>query len=280
MNQDNAEQIAEWNGVIGQRWAELQREIDGIVLPFGAAALQRAAAQAGESVIDTGCGCGDTSIALALAVGAAGRVLGVDVSQPMLEVARARGAGLAQLAFSEADASQAELPASVDLLFSRFGVMFFSQPLAALRHLRGALRPGGRFVFACWRAPGDNPWAMAPLAAARAALGVTPAPTDPHAPGPFAFADEVRLRDLLEGAGFAQVELQRHDAPVFLGATPRQAGETATRVGPTSRFVREQGEDKLPLIVDALEQALAPRAAADGSVRLDGSTWIVAATNP
>jgi SAM-dependent methyltransferase len=280
MNDGNAEQIAEWNGSTGQRWAELQAETEGIVAGFGAAALARAAAQPGERVIDIGCGCGDTSLALAAAVGTPGRVLGVDVSQPMLEVARVRGAGVPQLSFSEADASQAALPAATDLLFSRFGVMFFAQPLLALGHLRGALRPGGRFVFVCWRTPRDNAWAMAPLAAARAALGVTPPPADPLAPGPFAFADEARLRDLLAGAGFAQIDLQRFDAPVQLGSTPRQAAEFAAHIGPASRFVREQGEAQRPRIVDALEGILAPLAAADGAVRLPGSTWVVSASNP
>jgi 2-polyprenyl-3-methyl-5-hydroxy-6-metoxy-1,4-benzoquinol methylase len=100
---DNSEQIAEWNGALGQRWATMQREIDGIVVPFGDAALKVAALQPGERVIDIGCGCGDTSIAIARIVGGTGAVLGVDVSQPMLEVARSRGAlaGLAHLAFRE-----------------------------------------------------------------------------------------------------------------------------------------------------------------------------------
>jgi SAM-dependent methyltransferase len=191
---DNSEQIAEWNGALGQRWAAMRQEIDRFVVPFGEAALNAAAPQPGERVIDVGCGCGDTSIELARMVGAAGAVLGIDVSQPMLAVARSRGAlaNGAHLAFREGDASEAALPAGTDLLFSRFGVMFFSQPSPAFSHMRKSLRAGGRCVFVCWRTPRDNPWAMTPLSAARAALGVTPAPADPNAPGPFAFADEER----------------------------------------------------------------------------------------
>ncbi|MEP7282664.1 MAG: class I SAM-dependent methyltransferase [Rubrivivax sp.] len=275
----NADQIADWNGPLGQRWAALQREIEGIVRPFGLAALARAAPQAGERVVDIGCGCGDTSIALAQRVGASGRVLGVDVSRPMLDVARAAG-GPSWLTYREADAAEAELPPDTDVLFSRFGVMFFDQPVPALRHLRGALRRGGRFVFACWRAPRDNHWAMTPVGAARQALGVTPAPADPHAPGPFAFADGERVRGLLADAGFEAIGLERCDAPVLLGASARAAAENSVRVGPTSRFVREQGAEHLPLIVDAIEAVLAPLAAPDGSVSLIGSTWIVAAHNP
>lgn len=282
MSAENAEQIAEWNGQLGQRWATLQREIDGIVVPFGEAALQAAAPQPGERVLDIGCGCGDTSIELARRVGASGHVLGVDVSQPMLEVARARGvaSGHAGLSFNLADASEADLPANCDLLFSRFGVMFFAQPAPAWRHLRGALRPGGRTVFVCWRPPRDNPWAMAPLVAARQALNITQPPADPNAPGPFAFADDGRMRSILSDAGFADIRIQRFDARVWLGATPREAAENASRVGPTSRLLREVGDAALPVALPAIESALAALADADGQVRPAGSTWVVSATNP
>jgi SAM-dependent methyltransferase len=282
MPADNSEQIAEWNGALGQRWVTMQREIDRIVVPFGDAALKAAAPQPGERVIDVGCGCGDTSIEMARIVGEAGAVLGIDVSQPMLEVARSRGAlaNCAHLAFRDGDASEAALPANTDLLFSRFGVMFFSQPSRAFSHLRKSLRKGGRCVFVCWRAPRDNVWAMTPLSAARAAMGVTPAPADPDAPGPFAFADEERLRAILSGAGFGAIDVQRFDAVLFLGATPRSAAEGAVQIGPVSRFVREVGVEHLPIFLDAVERALAPLAAPDGHVTLNGSTWIVSATNP
>jgi len=282
MSTDNAEQITEWNGALGQRWAELQREIDAIVVPFGAAALQTAAPQPGERVIDVGCGCGDTAIELARRVGATGTVLGIDVSRPMLDVARARvgPSGLANLAFREADASEADLPTGTDLLYSRFGVMFFGQPVPAFRHLRQSMRSGGRCVFACWRTPRDNSWAMTPLAAARHAMGITPAPADPYAPGPFAFADDERLRAILSSAGFEKIDVQRFDAAVLLGATPRSAAENAVRIGPTSRLVREVGIENLPAIVAAIESALQPLAAPQGQVSLNGSAWVVAASNP
>jgi SAM-dependent methyltransferase len=279
---DNSEQIAEWNGALGQRWVAMREEIDRYVVPFGDAALKAAAPQPGERVIDVGCGCGDTSIEIAQMVGAAGVVLGIDVSQPMLAVARSRGAlaNCAHLAFRDGDASEAKLPANTDLLFSRFGVMFFSQPSPAFSHMRKSLRAGGRCVFVCWRAPRDNPWAMTPLSAARVAMGVTPAPADPDAPGPFAFADEARLRAILSGAGFGAIEAQRFDVAIFLGATPRSAAESAVQIGPVSRLVREVGVEQLPIILDAVERALAPLAAPDGHVSLNGSAWIVSAENP
>jgi SAM-dependent methyltransferase len=279
---DNAEQIAEWNGPMGQRWAAMLRDTDRIVAPFGDAALKVAAPQPGERVLDIGCGCGDTSIKIAQLVGAAGSVLGIDVSQPMLDVARSTGAlaNCGHLAFREGDASEVSLPANMDLLFSRFGVMFFGRPSAALGHLRASLRPGGRCVFVCWRAPRDNPWAMAALAAAREAMGITPPPADPDAPGPFAFADEQRLRGILSTAGFGGVDLERFDAPISLGPTPRAAAEFAVKIGPVSRLVREVGAENLPVIVDAVERALVGLAAPNGEVSLSGSTWIASAINP
>jgi len=282
MPTDNAEQIAEWNGVLGQRWVALRQEVDRIVIPFGAAALKAAAPQPGQHVIDIGCGCGDTAIEIARLVGSAGSVLGLDVSKPMLEVARSRGmsAKCPQLSFREADASVTELPADIDLLFSRFGVMFFSRPSAAFGHLRTSLRPGGRCVFVCWRAPRDNAWAMTPLAAARQALDITPPPADPEAPGPFAFADEARLRTILSDSGFGDIELQRFDAAIFLGPTPRSAAEGAVQMGPVARLVRETGTEHLPVIVDAIEEVLTPLAAPNGHVSLNGSTWVVVAANP
>jgi hypothetical protein len=200
----------------------------------------------------------------------------------MLDVAQAhaREAQLHQLAFRNADASVAELPAANDLLFSRFGVMFFSEPVAAFRHMRTSLKAGARCVFVCWRAARENAWAMAPLIAARAAMGVTPPPADPNAPGPFAFADDARVRAILAEAGFADIVFTRHDAPIVYGSTPRAAAERALRVGPASRFARDMGEAHRPRILDAVEQAFAPLATQDGEVRLTGSAWIVTARSP
>jgi ubiquinone/menaquinone biosynthesis C-methylase UbiE len=271
-----------YSDALGQTWAERQQQTDGIVVAFGEAALQTAAAQAGERVIDIGCGCGDTSIDLARRVGAQGMVLGVDVSEPMLDVARARAAlePTANLSFRCADASEADLPTGIDLLYSRFGVMFFADPSLAFGHLRTSLRPGGRSVFVCWRTPRDNAWTMTPLAAARKAMGVTPAPSDPYAPGPFAFADDERIRSVLSDAGFGSIQLQRFDAAVELGPTPQVAAENAVQIGPTARFVREVGVEHRDVIRRAVESALIPVATSDGRVCLNGSTWIVSAINP
>jgi SAM-dependent methyltransferase len=276
---DNAEQIADWNGPLGERWANLQAQFDALTRPFGDAAIAAAAAQAGERVLDVGCGCGDTSFALAKTVGPTGAVLGVDISRPMLEVARHQAVGADNITFEEADASIAPLPADRDLLFSRFGVMFFEEPVPAFIHLRGALKPGGRTAFCCWRTPKENPWAGVPMAAVREALNITEPPQHPHAPGPFAFADAGRLQGILADAGFSDINIEAFDAHVRQGDSPRQTAEFAARMGPAGRLIRDAGMEHLPKALDAIEAAFGPLTAPDGSVSLTGGVWIVTASN-
>jgi SAM-dependent methyltransferase len=277
MASDNSEQIREWNGPLGERWAREQEVMDQLAGPFGQAALTAAAAREGERAIDIGCGCGDTSIALAQAVGSRGSVLGLDVSAPMLGVARQRAAGLAQLRFEQADASQAPLPEGQDLLYSRFGVMFFDAPVPAFAHLRRSLKPAGRLAFVCWQSAKENLWASVPVAAGRTALGITPPPADPHAPGPFAFADADRVQSILSEAGFAEISAEPFSYSMPMGDSPRKAAEESARLGPLARLVREAGPEHLPKIVDAVEAVLRPLAARDGSVSLPARAWIVTA---
>ncbi|MDP3493960.1 MAG: class I SAM-dependent methyltransferase [Hyphomonadaceae bacterium] len=282
MAEANAKQIEDWNGTVGEHWAAEQEKNDRLIKAFGEAALRAAEARPGERVLDVGCGCGDTSLALAGMIGADGSVVGLDVSAPMLAVARRRAEGLGNVAFVEGDASRVELTESeglgpFDLLYSRFGVMFFDDPAGAFGHMRQAMKPGGRVAFACWQAAKDNPWAMVPLLAAREASGLNLPPPDPHAPGPFAFADAARVAGILEGAGFGGVKAESFEAPMFLGASARSAAQGCIKLGPASRLAREAGKDKLPAIIDAIEGALAPLAAADGSVALPGRIWVVTA---
>lgn len=189
---------------------------------------------------------------------------------------RAQAAGLKQVSFRQADASADALPAGRDLLFSRFGIMFFEAPGQAFLHLRKALAPTGRIAFCCWRTPEDNPWAVTPLQAARAAMNIEAMPADPHAPGPFAFSDDLRVAGFLGGAGFSAISIERFDAPVWLGASLAEASANALKFGPVGRFVRQQGAASIPLVSKAVENALRPFAGA-GGVAPPGSVWIVTA---
>jgi ubiquinone/menaquinone biosynthesis C-methylase UbiE len=276
---DNSSQIADWNGPLGARWATQQEEMDAFTAPFGQDGLAAAAAQPGERVIDVGCGAGATSLALARTVGPGGQVVGVDVARQLLAVARRRGEdeGLKQLSFSEADASSAALPSGLDLIFSRFGVMFFAEPIPAFAHMRKAMKNTGRLAFVCWRSAKENPWASVPVMAARQALGLAPTATTGYSPGPFAFADDAWVRGVLEQAGFRDVAATPHEHLMPLGRKLREAAEYAVRSGPVARMVREAKPEDAPKIIDAVEKALAPLAAADGAVALPGRTWVVTA---
>ena len=216
MTSDNAQQIEDWNGPLGQRWVEFQDEFDRFTQPFSEAALKAAAVRPGEHVIDVGCGCGGSTLALARQVGPEGTVSGIDVSRPMLDQAkrRAAAANLTNVSFSgdrrlERQAADGSGPAVFTvrgdvLCRARAGVR---APAAVAEGQ--SLKNGGRLAFVCWRAPRDNPWAMLPLVAAREAVGVTPPKSDPLAPGPFAFADETRVRAILLEANFRDVEAER-----------------------------------------------------------------------
>ena len=278
---DNAAQISDWNGVVGERWAQLQSDLDPMVAPFGAAALQAAAFARGESAIDVGCGCGDTALQLARTAGPAGAVLGIDVSAPMLAVARQRSAAaaLSHLQFQQADAASAALPGGRDLVYSRFGVMFFDAPAVAFTNLRRALRPGGRMAFCCWRSPAENPWAMLPAQAVRSALSLPEPPADTHAPGPFAFAARDYLEGILRAAGFSGIDIQPFDAPCFLGDTLEHAVSTATRVGPAARLVREQPPQRQPIAVQSVRRALQAFDLGNG-IAPPAAVWIVTARSP
>lgn len=276
----NADQVAYWNGPVGERWRARQPDQDMLLAPIAELLLRRAAPVAGEVVLDIGCGCGYTSIELARRVAPNGRVLGVDISAPMLSRARERAPAGLPVAFLEADATAyAFEPGAADLLFSRFGVMFFAEPRKSFANVRQGLRRAGRLAFACWREPQKNPWLMLPLEAACRHVPRPPA-SGPEEPGPFAFADERRVRSVLEGAGFGEVGLEALDLSldIGLGRGLDAAVETATGVGPASRALEGQPTELRTAAVHSIRAALAPYQVGN-VVALSGAIWIVTAAN-
>ncbi len=278
--QDNAAQIAYWNERAGLTWTEYQERLDALFEPITALALEAAAPEAGEHVIDIGCGCGATVLALAHRVGPIGAVTGFDVSAPMSARARERikAAGLtnAEVVLSDA-ATHSFTPGAADLLFSRFGVMFFADPVAAFANLRQAMRPGGRLRFVVWRALTENPWFMVPLEVARALLPPQP-PTDPNAPGPFALANPERTLAVLQNSGWRDGMLTRHDVPMRFAPSGHleEATDFATRVGPLARMLMEETPDVRMKVWEAVREALK---AYDGpaGISLSGSIWVISA---
>ena len=280
MPDPNAAQVEYWNARAAETWVQFQQQLDRQLQPLGDAALQALAPRPGELVADIGCGCGHTALELAAQVGAKGKVVGVDISRSMLAVARSRSAGL-PVEFLELDAQTANLAqagrvAGFDAVFSRFGVMFFSDPAAAFANIRASVRRGGRLAFVCWRPLAQNDWMRVPLEAALPLLPPLPA-SDPLAPGPFAFADAARVSGLLRQAGWAEVSHHGVDAHISSGDLD-QSLQMTLRVGPLGAALRENPQFK-DRVTSAVRAALAPHLH-DGLVRLPAAVWIFQAHNP
>jgi SAM-dependent methyltransferase len=272
----NEDQIKFWNEKAGRDWTELQARMDRNLSGAHAAIMAWAAPKPGDAVLDIGCGTGTTSMVLADAVGADGSVTGVDISRPMLDLAKSRATGRANVGFELADASAHVFTQQYDLLFSRFGVMFFDDPIGAFANLHRALKPGGHLAFICWRTPPENPWASAPLAAARPLLPEQPAP-DPFAPGPFAFSDPQRVLSILTDVGFHDVEIEKFDGVMPMGRDLDVTAEQTLQIGPLSRAVGEADADTRAKIVTAARTTLAAFADKDGEIALPVACWLVRA---
>jgi SAM-dependent methyltransferase len=240
--------------------------------------LEAAAAKPGEQVIDIGCGTGDTLLAFARIVGPSGAVLGVDVSVPMIDFAkhRAAEATLGNAAFALADAtSYAFEPHWADLVYSRFGVMFFDDPVRAFTNIRRGMKAGGRLVFVCFRTLPESPWFHVPIETARPHVPPQP-PADPLAPGMFSLAREERLRDILTGAGFREVVLKSTDVPID-GKDTTQSMAFITQAGPLPALLENASDEQRMRATEAVRNALAANIGADGR-GLHVGLWLVSAS--
>ena len=283
------DQVAYWNGEVGERWARNRRALDGLFAPLTEALLAHAAPRPGSRLLDIGCGAGEIAMLAANRLGGRGRVVAADVSAPLLAAARSRvegeAAGGAPIAWIEADAETHDFGDAVfECDLSRFGVMFFSDSVAAFANIRRALVPGSRLVFLCWRAIDENPWVHVPR---EAVLPLIPDPAPPpgDAPGPFRFADRARLEGILAAAGFRDVACTALDRPLVLGQSSQgsaqeaaeAAAEVALELGPVSRLLREADPALREAARAAVMRALLPHAEA-GAIMLGAACWLVSAT--
>ena len=256
----NEAEITYWNSAGGRRWVERQQSQDIVLGPILQATLERAQLRQGERVVDIGYGTGASSTRLAERAGPSGQVLGVDVSAPMLAHAAERLPPGAPVKFVRADATTYRFEsAAFDLLFSRFGVMFFAEPARAFANLRTALKPSGRLAFACWRKFDENPWLQVPLRAALEHVPPLPRP-GPEDPGPFSFASEQRVHHILADAGFQSVMLEPRDfdLDIACGGGIEEALEAAMALGPTSRALQDQGPETRAAVATSIRRALQP----------------------
>jgi ubiquinone/menaquinone biosynthesis C-methylase UbiE len=280
----NEEQIAYWNGDAGRKWARMDNQMSGLLAPIAEALMEHAGVEGARAVLDVGCGGGSETLMLAARLAEDACILGIDVSAPLLEVAEQRrsdaGALGQRIRFLQADAQVHDFgDARFDLLFSRFGVMFFDAPAQAFAHMRAAMTRGGRLAVCCWQSLADNPWTALPL---RAALTVLPAPPKPapRTPGPFALAEHDYLLTILEDAGWSDIAIVPHAVTMRwaghgdLAATARELVTT----GPVGRLLIEASDEQRQAVYEAVAAALAPHF--DGeSLALGGNVWLVTARN-
>lgn len=274
----NEDQRTRWNGIDGEYWASQQDQLDRTLAPITGPLLAFAEPRTESTVLDVGCGCGATTIQLARAVGPSGRVVGLDISEPMLARAQERLQEFVCASCLLGDA--AELPVQdlkAELMFSRFGVMFFGDPVAAFANLRTALIPDGRVRFACWRPIQENPWLQVPLHAVYEHVPRLPQP-DPEEPGPFSFADAGRVTRVLKAAGFTSPSLTPLDLELDIaaGGDLEDAVLQSSGMGPTKRALADQPEDLRAAAIESIRRALRPYAKAEG-VRLPAAVWLVGA---
>ena len=278
----NAAQRRYWNRVAGPRWVASpgfreRRNQESLAL-----LLARLSLTGGESVLEIGCGTGALTLPLAEAVGEHGRVVAVDISEPMLSAARQKigERRLRNVTLHSGDAQVfAFEPAAFDLVTSRMGVMFFADPPAAFRNIKGAVKPGGRLVFACWAALAENRHWLISYDVAVRHLG-PPAPSPAREPGPLAFSDPEYVREVLAAAGFAEIEVERGH-PTLIGGSPEEEARQAVTRGPTARLIEAKNPDEPTrhAITREIEAVFAAEAAA-GPIRLPATILLVSARRP
>lgn len=238
----NVAEQAYWSGPSGQKWITHDAFMTTTHTPVTAALLKRSRAGLGMRVLDIGCGTGFGTRAFATQVGAEGHVTGLDIAEPMLAEARrnAARAGGGAMEFVNADAQvHAFEPASYDLVVSQFGVMFFSDPVAAFANIQRAARPGAGMMLAAWGPLEGNPWFSIPKAAAEAEL--EPLPPAPGAPNPLAFADRARVAGILAAAGWSSVDAEEAQLALTPPGSVDDIVEMSKKVGPAARLLAARG---------------------------------------
>ena len=281
----NAEAVEAWNGVLFDRFLEYRHIFTAGLGTHGDAAMAIHPPPAGGSVLDIGCGFGDTTQQLAQLIGAEGDALGIDAAPRFIELAEreAEEAGAANVRFMVCDPEAAAIEGSFDYAFSRMGTMFFANPVAALRNIAGGMAPGGQLNMVVWRRKLENEWAFRAEQVVEGFLEHTdPDDTDEPTcgPGPFSMANADTVSMQLRAGGFEEIDFRRSDLPMVYGRDVDEAVAVAMSLGPAGEIIRlagERGEETRPAIVDALRELMGEYAGDDGAVRIEASCWIVSA---
>jgi ubiquinone/menaquinone biosynthesis C-methylase UbiE len=279
-----SEFVQVWNEVLVPKFVRYKHVLVGGLGKHSAAIFPRLEINPGERVMDAGAGFGDTAIMLAGRVGPTGHVDALDCCDAFLEFGRrdAAAQGVTNISFIEADVQFARFQPEYDLMFSRFGTMFFENPVAAMKNMRRALKPGGRFTMIVWRDMADNPWLGAAKAIALKHLPQPSADARTCGPGPFSMADRELVTAQMRAAGYADIRFERVDAPVRMGDSIEDAIGFQLALGPAGEVYREAGDKaaaKHDALVADLTALLTPHVRQDG-VYMESSSWVVSARNP
>jgi SAM-dependent methyltransferase len=273
----NVEQAEFWSE-LAPAWLELEDQLEEVGGPPGELAMDRLELVPGQRVVDLGCGSGRTTLELAARAGPGGEVVGVDISAEMLARGRERAArlGAGNVEFLHADAQVHDFgEARFDAAYSRFGVMFFTDPVAAFANVRRALRPGGVLSFVCWQSVFDNEWALVPGAAVATVTGSLPPMPGPAEPGPFSLADPFRVRAVLDAAGFDSVAIAPHADQVLISEDRiPEIALTSIRVGGVRDALRDADDQTRQRALAAIEEALRARLQ-DGEARVSRGVLLV-----
>jgi len=274
-----------WNEVLAPKFIRFRHVlVDGLSghsdRAFGSLEISE-----GERIVDVGCGFGDTAIELGQRVGPSGYVLGIDCCEKFLEIARtdAQTADARNVEFVAGDAQDFSFPGNFDFCFARFGAMFFESPVAGLRNMRTALKPGGRMMLLVWRTIDDNAWFKIPK---ETVLKFLPPPGDDArscGPGPLSMANQEMVTGQLVIAGYHDIAFQRIDSPVTVGRDVDDAMEFQLTLGPAGEVFREAGDEALQKEADiksALGEELSHFSIEDGSIVMNSSSWMITARNP
>lgn len=277
----DADQADYWNGEAARHWLAYEQRYDQMLHPFTLRLVEAIRAGAPQAVLDVGCGSGATTLAAGRLVGAEGSALGIDLSAPLIERARLRATAAGQwwVRFDQGDAQHQRFePESFDAAISRFGLMFFSDPVAGFANILRALRPAGRLAFVCWQDVLSNEWMTVPGAVLLSCAG----PVDlgpPDAPGPFALADQDRVADILTTAGFADVTIEALREPLVLGSEPEETVEFVKDAGPGRRLLDGLDPSTIAQCTARLVETLTMHRS-DGGIQLGSAAWLVVAHRP